>query len=268
MLNYFVTVFIAIIVAACSNGQNITSSKGANVGKHIVKKTFNNKGVLTSEIEYLVTDTGDISDGYFKDYFDNGNIKTFGFYKNGSPDSVLQNYSEDGKVVQKLNLLNGSYYGPQYSYHDNGVIRDYFYLMKPSKIKDTFRYTFKLSFDKNNQVENIYGRPLLVMTPDDKEEVVANLTDTIRFSYFFIAMPEKTKAKLTLKIENYKKKIITKTFTEFENLNTIGLNRVWYTYACSLKPTKCTAIYTLTNQLSGKLIIGDTAVCKIKVSAN
>jgi hypothetical protein len=264
MLNYFVTVFIAIILAACSNGQNITSSKGANVGKHLVKKTFNIKGVVTSEIEYLVTDTGDVKDGYFKDYFDNGKTKTIGFYSEGLGDSDLISFFENGQIFQKSHLSAGNYWGPQYTYYENGKVEEYEFMMKKIPIDGPFSCTFKLMFDKNGDVAKIGGRPLLVLFPNKNENVVTNASDTVVFKYIFIATPDSMSAKVTLTLEFSNKKQTTETFTEFYAVPKVLLNVAYYEYICTSYPVKCTAIYTLKNN-SGKLIVSDTARCNIAI---
>jgi len=62
-------------------------------------------------------------DGPFQDYYENGQLKLEGNFKNGKNDGLWKRYYENGQLHQEGYMKNGQYDGLWKHYHENGQLK-------------------------------------------------------------------------------------------------------------------------------------------------
>lgn len=146
-------VFFSFGFISC-NQKNTERYQQVNNGNKItIKKTvYKNDSVFTEQI----LDIDSIPDGIYKEY-KYGMLTCVGLYKNGKKDSTWTNYLLNSKKTIKLeNWFNGSMFGIQKEFYNNGKLRKYQFNNIEGKI------IFEASFDTRQNLSNIDGFPLYV----------------------------------------------------------------------------------------------------------
>ncbi|NLR81199.1 toxin-antitoxin system YwqK family antitoxin [Chitinophaga eiseniae] len=117
----------------------------------LLKKVFNEKGVLIEEVRLNVDS---VPDGRYREFFSNGQTKCKGFYRNGIKDSVWTYYSGNGNIKEERKWFDGKEFGEQKVYFDNGRIEQYsFNNLSGEKI-------FSAAYDSAGKIIKWDGTPI------------------------------------------------------------------------------------------------------------
>ena len=79
-------------------------------------------GTVHMELEFK-DGSRDILNGPFKEYFEDGKIKTEGFYENNKWHGLIKDYNSDGLLIAEAMMRNGIENGEDISYHNNGNLK-------------------------------------------------------------------------------------------------------------------------------------------------
>jgi antitoxin component YwqK of YwqJK toxin-antitoxin module len=79
-------------------------------------------GAVHMELEFK-DGSRDILNGPFKEYFEDGKIKTEGFYENNKWHGLIKDYNSDGLLIAEAMMRNGIENGEDISYHNNGNLK-------------------------------------------------------------------------------------------------------------------------------------------------
>jgi hypothetical protein len=66
-----------------------------------------------------------IMDGFFKEYYPEGSIRSIIYYENGNTDSIATFYYENGSIEKTLNFCNDTLLGSQIRFYPNNKIKQY-----------------------------------------------------------------------------------------------------------------------------------------------
>ncbi len=81
----------------------------------------NQTGQLLIQYEYITSENGSfLKDGYYKKWHKNGQLETFGNYKNNKREGKWQSYFENGNLKEEINLKNGMIEGLVILFYGNG----------------------------------------------------------------------------------------------------------------------------------------------------
>lgn len=243
-----------LLFIGCSNPVQTKNAQGADHTsiEHVTKKKYNANGDVVSIQDYLKNDTGLIADGPFKDFYDDGALKSSGTYKNGKFEGFIKNYHPNGNMIQKMHFSNDSFIGGQYEYYDNGVIKSYDFFVTTTARRFTIHFDEKGNIIKDQTV----GKPLSLIVIDEKSAY--DSTDTIVLN-LIIAKPEHVKTKLTVLYQkpniNYKVEMTDKNYNYFDFANT-HYTRVPY---LGIKGSgRVTATLKLYDSVTNRLITTDS----------
>ena len=78
-----------------------------------------NKSFFTDK-KYFVN--GEIYNGEFKDYYDNGTLKTLGYFRDGKRTGEWQNFYSNGKINNRVRYLDDQLQGIRLEYSENGTL--------------------------------------------------------------------------------------------------------------------------------------------------
>ncbi|MDB2321641.1 SH3 domain-containing protein [Flavobacteriaceae bacterium] len=107
--------FITSLVSKYSNSKLFS----IKTNKKLLR--FSN-GAVHMELEYK-DGSRDILNGPFKEYFEDGKIKTEGFYENNKWHGLIKDYNSDGLLIAEAMMRNGIENGEDISYHNNGNLK-------------------------------------------------------------------------------------------------------------------------------------------------
>ena len=107
--------FITSLVSKYSNSKLFS----IKTNKKLLR--FSN-GAVHMELEYK-DGSRDILNGPFKEYFEDGKIKTEGFYENNKWHGLIKDYNSDGLIIAETMMRNGIENGEDISYHNNGNLK-------------------------------------------------------------------------------------------------------------------------------------------------
>ena len=106
--------------------QQQLSSEGAvfgvlnnNIETRIVKEYYDD---LNIHIKMIRTVKGNMSHGLYRDYYENGQIRTDAIYKNGALDGLYTFYHENGEIYVQVNYNKGDLDGLITFYDPNGKL--------------------------------------------------------------------------------------------------------------------------------------------------
>lgn len=108
-MSSYLLVFFWLVLSFCPIGS------GFSQGTEGWQRFTYPGGTLSSEGKI----TNGKPDGYWKSYYPTGVLKSEGIWRFGALDSVWTFYFENGDLKEKINYLNGSKNGFQYSYDDS-----------------------------------------------------------------------------------------------------------------------------------------------------
>ena len=90
----------------------------------IEKKLYNEKGQLTFDGTIIFNnDRWKKWNGKFKNYYENGNLKREGEYKEGKYNGKIKNYYENGNLKKEAYAKEGKYDGKIKEYYENGNLK-------------------------------------------------------------------------------------------------------------------------------------------------
>lgn len=143
--------FVAIF--SCQSKQCIIRSVIPMDGnKVIVKKIDQCRGEIISEEENIqYSKDSFIRTGYYKGYFENGELQELGFYYKGEPDSLYIKYFPNGRKKLEYFRWHGEASGAQYSYFSNGNIESMTFC------KNDSIPLFVLYFNQNGSIKKKKG---------------------------------------------------------------------------------------------------------------
>jgi len=224
--------------------------------KKIINKKYDANKNLISEQEFLKVDTGLMADGYCKQYYNNGGIKSLCFYKNGKHDSIMYYYYENGCIDSKLHLFNDTPTGSAVLYYSNCKIKSFMYFTNSKSER------FVLNYDSiTSRPSEVRGHPLTFAIANKKTKY--SISDTIILSSV-VTIPDRIVDTLFIKIAG-KYGIYIDTVTKFDYFKSLDLYYFDFPYACELGSAKYTAVLNLYDSISNKLLVTDTFSYKIDV---
>ncbi len=213
------TILFAVLVNSCSTDNSKYSVKqeyftsGCLAKKYYVNGQMQKSGtyeeyyekcnILKLSCNYLNNE----KEGEQREYYDNGELKTIGYYKNSKLDSIARWYYQNGKVRGEFFRLNGSLFGIQKEYYETGELK-YLYFMKNDS-EQLFAFDFneqgKIIAQSNKLLYGIYEKDTLLTI------------DTAKLVFYTIVPPN---YKISLKIvEKQKNKYYHSEVAEFDTIN-------------------------------------------------
>lgn len=118
-----------------------------------------NEGVLETEALAKMNGKGRlVLNGYYKEYYESGLLKTLGFNKNGISDSVIYFFYPSGRIQLVGYLYNGLYEGATYSFYKSGALESVTLLTK-----DSIRL-FRMDMHPDGSIRLMKGKPLKLLT--------------------------------------------------------------------------------------------------------
>ncbi|MFA6058692.1 MAG: hypothetical protein WC756_10875 [Taibaiella sp.] len=195
----------------------IKEQKANNIELKIIKDNCNDR--LLKEQEFLkISPDSMIPHGLYKEYFKNGKISSFAFFKNGLQDSIAIKYYQNGNKELEFYWQDGIQIGFQSIYNQNGKYqrRDYF-------LRDSIKM-FLLTYNEDGRIEHLEG-PLFHISYN-KEVDNLRLGEEINIVNEVITL-ENAETLLTLKFTDPNKKTLVDTtvkqFLVFKNLHFIPI---------------------------------------------
>lgn len=85
-----------------------------------VETFYDQKRLIVKEVYYVLTKPPQNVDSLYVSYYQNGNIKSKGYYEKGKADGPWEYYYENGNPKMKGNLKDNSYHGLWTFYFENG----------------------------------------------------------------------------------------------------------------------------------------------------
>lgn len=148
-----------------------------------------------------------IHNGYFKEFYKNGNLRIIGFKKNNIQDSITTSYYEDGSLYCVNYFANGKLNGFQCLYYETGVYKRRWYAINDSDA------LFKVHYNRNGSISMMEGmiqRQIWSKGPDDYV-----LGDTFRVINEVVVLDSNTQTNLKVKFRLIEKKLLDTSINEF-----------------------------------------------------
>jgi len=226
---------------------------------HIIKRHFNDKGVLIYEQQFLTTDTGLLEDGFSRYYSDNGDTLESVFLDSGRIDGVSKLYYPNGRIKQKLHWRYNAMWGPQYEYYENGSLRLFIHYLKPVAAFTVTDERLMIHFNEANEVDTFNGHAFTVYTEEKYKK-----TDTADVDFLCINDPEGMKGQLVVAVKG-KNGVPSDTFSQADGKKFFNLFIFRYRYPCIKGSAKLEAKYLLQTGRNKKPIVFDSQVIQVKV---
>ena len=151
-----------------------------------------------------------IYNGAYKDFYNNGKLKTLSYFKNNFPDSVTIKYRENGKMEFRNYFVKGQRVGIQEIFYPNGNLNEINYHKNDSEI------IFRVKFKENNVIDSIIGQLFRVDLNKSIREF--KLGDKLNIINELIVL-EGFRTILSVKVKSSKKEFLNMDYTDFYHLD-------------------------------------------------
>lgn len=105
-----------------------------------------------------------IAEGFYKEYYPNGNLKVWGFYKENIQDSIGFQYYPTKELQATSFKSEGQFYGPQYVYYQNGKIKTVTFHKNDSMT------WFQVNYKNDGVIDHIEGKSIRIMAKPGFEQ--------------------------------------------------------------------------------------------------
>jgi len=116
-----------------------------------VKKEYYPNGKLKKEYQY---NKDGLADGYYKKYYDNGDIFVKSAYKNGKLEGLGRTYYKNGQVEWEVNYINGKEEGNYKEYYKGGELKAEATFKDGKEVGVSKNYFKDGSLEKEYEVKN------------------------------------------------------------------------------------------------------------------
>lgn len=248
--------FCMLFFSFC-NVKNGNKEKIKKISKnHFVLEQYNKESLLTSEQEFIMTDTGRMFDGYLKVFYENGKIMALAFFKNNEQDSVFYSYYENGGLHQKEYFFHNERVGPRYIYYENGKINRFdFFTFKNVMI-------FTLCYNMQGNIDSVKGHPIYLDIANEKETYSRN--DTVIVD-LMLCKPDGVEAVLTLKYLDTAQKWHETDIVKFKKYSIADIPYFSFPHFCTDGSAKYVGILSLYDSLTKELVAKDSVRYNIKI---
>lgn len=213
-------VFFSLL--GCSDKACIVESSAEHDGKvYVFKKNICKDSMPVSEQWFLREGDSLVAHGLYRNYYDNGNLESEGYYKWGKKDSISKHYNKNGVVKRIEYRADYNFSGPQYEFYDNGAISNIKFVNEQGEI------WFEASYDENGNVM-FKGLPVNIIETEMKRKA-----DSLLIGEPLVLMNEvpfiyKAKTRLSVRLQKEGASLFDTAVTEFipvYNIKIFGYSR-------------------------------------------
>ncbi len=260
ILKIGVAIFLlTLFFTSCKQQVCVEESLAKNGGKTIKTRVNRCKdNVIIYEQEYDTYSDSLVAQGFLKQYYDNGKMKSLAYYKKGVQDSVEIEYYENGQIKAKKFRAYGTVFGPQYAYHSDGKVGQIDYYTKDGKNWLT------LGMNKMGAYDGFKGRLLHVTLVDKDFDVDSVPVHTTLYLINEVPSLLHKNTILNIKIRKQNAILTDTTYTRFTGfLNTVVSG---FKYKFEKKGVyELLSTVNIIDSASNSLVCTDTLLHSIKV---
>ena len=146
-------IFFTLIFYEC-RPSNCVETNVAKLGKNIeiVEKVDKCNGTKSIQQFTRVSSDSVVKDGFYKSFYQNGQLELIAFYKNNVQDSITIGYRKDGTLLATNYFVDGIQQGFQNQFYNDGRIK-----VRNYHLSDT-SLLFLVKFDTGGRITETKGR--------------------------------------------------------------------------------------------------------------
>lgn len=146
-------IFFTLILYGC-RPRNCVETNVENLGKNleIVEKVDKCNGTKSIQQFRRISTDSVFKDGFYKSFYQNGQLELIAFYKNNVQDSIAIGYRTDGTLLATNYFVDGIQQGFQNQYYNDGRIK-----VRNYHLSDT-SLLFLVKFDTDGRITETKGK--------------------------------------------------------------------------------------------------------------